>query len=106
MIVSEIVAHILDHVNAEASDSDESQVAGVESRAQFVRDAVESLVNDDRNRSLGQILQEIRKLAPGGPRRASFRRLVKNIIDEGEAHPHLAIQRWVGTNLESREQYG
>ncbi len=99
-LVRDVIAHILFHINAESSDSDESQVAGVDRRAQFVRSALQDLIDDDRDISPGQILQEIHNLAPGGRERAAFRRTIRNINIE-DISPQLAIQEWVARASES-----
>ena len=58
--VSETVAHILTHVNAEAATSDGSQIAGVSRRAQKIRDLLSPFTSDARDRSRQQFLEELR----------------------------------------------
>ena len=70
-IAKEVTAYILFHVNAEASDSDPSQVAGVVERAQYVRDAVQNLVADTKDNPLDTILQKISDDALGDDRQRS-----------------------------------
>ena len=96
--VSRVITHILHHVDAEAATSDPSQVAGVAKRAQMVRDAVESLKTDSRDLTLADLLIAIGDLVPGGSDKASLRRTLDNI----EQRPQLAIQAWVGKNVETR----
>ena len=100
--VRAIIGHILHHVNAEAADSDASQVAGVAGRAQLVRDAVRGLAADNRDLMLRDILQAIRDALPSRAERASFHRALVNMRDEGGTRPQLAIQTWVGKAQERR----
>ena len=99
-IVKELVTHILLHVNAAAGDSDPSQVAGVTERAQYVRDAVQNLVDDSRDTPLDTILQTISDDASGDTKQAAFRRMIVNTL--GDPRPQLTIQTWVGQGLEDR----
>ena len=99
-VVKELVAHILYHVNAEASDSDPSQAPGVQGRAQLVRVAVAGLVNDARDLPIDKVLQEIALATPAIPDTASFQKALTNMM--GEARPQLAIQAWVGEKQEQR----
>ena len=101
-IVSDLIAHILFHVNAEASDSDPSQVAGVARRAQYVRDVVAGLRSDSRDLDTDIILAAISTAAPDSADRTAFKRMVANQRTEGETHPQLAIQAWVGQAAEAR----
>ena len=95
-LVKDVVEHILFHVDAEASDSDPSQVSGVQQRAKAVRDTVATLKADNRNLALGDLLFEIRGLVRNGSRKASLQRTLGNI----EQRPQLALQAWVGKNRE------
>ena len=95
-LVKEVVAHILHHVDAEAGDSDASQVAGVAQRAQLVRDAVATLKADSRDLTLRDLITAISDLVPTSTRKASLRRALGNV----EQRPQLAIQTWVGKNRE------
>ena len=101
-VASGVIRHILHHTNAEASDSDPSQTAGVSARAQLVRDAVQGLRTDSRNISLRDILQAIYNAIPNRAGRASFRRAIENMRDSGERRVQLAIQAWVGKARETR----
>ena len=96
--VSEVVTHILFHVNAEARDSDPSQAPGVAQRARLVRDAVATLRADSRDLSLRDLITAIRDRVPTSTRKASLRRALANV----EQRPQLAIQAWVGKNRETR----
>ena len=100
-VPKDLVAHILRHVNAEAADSDPSQVAGVAGRAQYVRDAVRNLAADTKDNPLDTILQSISDDAPGGAKRASFRRAMANMRDSGERAPWIAVHEWVARGRES-----
>ena len=100
--VRNLIAHILHHVNAEAADSDPSQVAGVSRRAQLVRDAVQSLRTDSRDLTIRDILRAIYDAIPNRAGRASFRRAIENMRAEGGTRPQLAIQTWVGKARETR----
>ena len=101
-LVNELILHILLHVNAEASDSDSSQVPGVQGRAQLVRDAVDGLRADSRNLTIQNILQSVYNAIPAGQGRTSFRRALDNMRSEDETRPQLAIQTWVGKARETR----
>ena len=102
MAVQDIVAHILFHVNAEASDSDPSQVPGVARRAQYVRSAVAGLRSDSRDLDLDTILAAISAAAPSATDRSAFLRMIENQRTVGETRPQLAIQAWVGQAVETR----
>ena len=94
-IVSEVVAHILLHVNAEDDDRDESQTANV---GQLVRDAAASLRADGSDVTLRALLTSLSDLVPGGPDRASLRRALAAI----GPRPQLAVQAWVRNRQERR----
>ena len=100
--VRDLIAHIRHHVNAEAADSDPSQVAGVSRRAQLVRDAVQGLRTDPRDLTIRDILRAIYDAVPNRTGRASFRRAIENMRAEGGTRPQLAIQTWVGKARETR----
>ena len=101
-LVSDLISHILLHVNAEAADSDLSQVAGVQDRAQLVRDAVQGLRTNSRDLTLRDILQAIFDAIPTSTERDAFRRAIVNMRDSGERRVQLAIQNWVGKAEEVR----
>ena len=98
-VVREVIRHILHHVNAEAAESDASQVAGVVGRVQIVRNAVQGLVTDDRDTPLDDLLQSISAAVSAGTEQQSFRSALTNMM--GGSRPQLAIQAWVGKKLES-----
>ena len=100
--MSDLVAHILFHVNAEASDSDPSQVAGVARRAQYVRNVIAGLRLDSRDLDLDTILAAISAAAPVSTDRSSFRRAIENQRIVRDTRPQLAIQAWVGQGVETR----
>ncbi len=102
MRVQDFVEHALHHVNAEAAESDPSQVAGVAARAQYVRDTVASFRADTRELSKDAILAELSSAASLSALQASFQNSVANMRAEGETRPQLAIQNWVGKNKERR----
>lgn len=102
MQVRDLVGHILHHVNAEAAESDPSQVAGVAARAQYVRDTVAGFETDARDLSLDTILAAISSAASLSALQVSFKNSIANMRAEGETRPQLAIQAWVGKNRESR----
>ena len=102
MKVQALVAHILHHVNAEAADSDPSQVAGVADRAQLVRSAVQGLRTDPRDLAIRDSLQVIYDAIPDRAGQSSFRNVLVNMRASGETRPQLAIQTWVGKNRETR----
>lgn len=88
------ISHILKHVDAEAADSDPTQTAGIQARAQLVRDSVQSFVGDDRDIVMPVLLTEIHGNIPNGQGRNSLRRAVTSMREEDE-HPWLAIHEWV-----------
>ena len=90
------MAHILFHVNAEAADSDPSQVGGVQQRAVLVRRALSSLMSDNRDLPLKATLLAVHDRVPDDPGKASLQRTLGNI----EQRPHLALQTWVGKGRE------
>ncbi len=101
-VVKDLVDHILHHVVAEDAERDPSQVAGVGERAQFARDTLVSLAQDDSDRPLGDIVSDIALAAPGGPLRASFRRAIANMVASGERTPWLATMEWVARRWETQ----
>ena len=101
-IVADVVTHILFHVNAEASDSDPSQVPGVARRAQYVRSVVASLRSDSRELDLDTILAAISAAAPVSTDRTGFKRMMENQRTTRDTRPQLAIQAWVGKGVETR----
>ncbi len=102
MKVKDLVTHILRHVDAEAAESDPSQVAGVAARAQYVRDTVDGFRADTRELSKDAILAEFSGAASLSALQVSFKNSVVNMRDEGATRPQLAIQTWVGKNRERR----
>ena len=102
-VVSDLMRHILFHVNAEDSGPpDPSQVPGVARRAQYVRDVVASLRTDSRELDLDTILVAISAAAPSATDRSSFRRAIDNQRTAHDTRPQLAIQAWVGQGVETR----
>ena len=97
-IASEIIRHILHHVDAEAAESDPSQAPGVAGRVQIVRDAVQGFVADSSEVALGDLLQSISAAVPSGTGQQSFQNALANML--GEDRPQLAIQEWVGKKRE------
>ncbi len=100
--VSDLITHILHHVDAEAADSDASQVAGVAARAQYVRDSVATLKTDSRDLNIDKALEEISAATSLSALQVSFKKAIENIRDDG-TRPQLAIQEWVSKKLEGRE---
>ena len=100
--MTDLVAHILFHVNAEAADSDPSQVPGVARRAQYVRSAVAGLRSDSRDLDMDTILAAISAAAPSSTDRTEFKRVVENQRTVRGTRPQLAIQAWVGQGVETR----
>ena len=102
-IVSEIVAHILFHVDAEDTlIQDESQKDGVKDRADYVRDAIDIFTDDERDVETVTWLKEFALAGKPGRLRGSFRRMLKNA--EADNRPRLTIQAWVGRQSEFREE--
>ncbi len=98
-VVNDFVKHLLLHVDAEAATRDPSQAVGVATRAAYVRDAVRNLVGETKDNSLTSILQNIADDARGDAKRQSFRRAIASSKDV--PRPHLAIQEWVRTGVDS-----
>ncbi len=98
--VNYVIGHIRRHIIAESSDSDPTQVVGVEDRAQLVLDAIESLRGDLREISLRDLLIEIHDLIPDRPERDSFRRAMAFMRDSGARTPWVAIHEWVAREQE------
>jgi hypothetical protein len=117
-IVSEVVAHIIHHVDAEdtliqdPSQKDgvkdradyvkESQKDGVKDRADYVKDAFQPYEDDLRDLPIYAFLQEVAANAPPKQLRPRFRRVISNIEAIEDPRPRLAIQHWVGTEEEER----
>ena len=99
-IVREIVSHILHHVDAEASSTDESQTDGVPDRADYVLDAIDTFTDDERDIEVVTWLREFALEGKPGRLRGSFRRMLMNAEDD--PRPRLVIQEWVGKNTERR----
>ncbi len=76
-VTKDVIAHILKHVDAEASDSDPSQVAGVGRRAQYVRDTLASFKTDTRDLKIDALLVEIDTAASLSADSASFKRTIQ-----------------------------
>ena len=102
MEVKELIKHILHDVDAEAATSDQSQVAGVARRAQYVRDSVASLKTDTKDVSIDTILADISSAAALTADQTSFTRAIQNQRDSKTTRPQLAIQTWVGKARETR----
>jgi hypothetical protein len=102
MKVRDLVEHILHHTNAEAAESDSSQVPGVAARAQYVRDTVRGFETDKRELSIDVALKEISDATSLSALQVSFKKSIANLLDAGETRPQLAIQAWVGKNRKSR----
>ena len=99
-LVKGIVAHILDHVLAEASSVDESQTDGVQDRADYVLDAIDIFVDDNRDIETNTFLKELAQSGKGGPLRGAWGRMLKNAEDD--PRPRLLIQAWVNDESEER----
>ena len=100
-IVKEVITHILLHVDAESKDVDESQVAGVEKRAQYVRDVLSGLTEDTSQKELSEILQLISKASSTDTKQESFKKTLDFILTDAGVKPQSAIQTWVGKGLEN-----
>ncbi len=100
MKVQDFVEHVLHHVNAEAAESDPSQVAGVPARAQYVRDTVSGFKTDTRELSKDAILVELSDAASLSALQVSFQKVVTNTRADDGIRPQLSIQTWVGKALE------
>lgn len=99
-VTKDVIAHILKHVNAEAGDSDPSQVAGVARRAQYVRDAVASFKADTRDLTIDMLLAEISTAASLSADSESFKRTIQNHRDRSGYKPWIPIGEWVSKELE------
>ena len=103
-IVSTIVDHILEHVNAEASSIDESQTDGVQDRADYVLDAIDTFTDDERDIEGVTWLREFALEGKPGRLRGSFRRMLMNAEDD--PRPRLLIQAWIADESEERGARG
>lgn len=102
-IVSEVVTHIIHHVDAEDTlIQDPSQKDGVKDRADYVKDAFQDYEDDLRDIPELVLMQEVSDTASPGQMRQGFRRMIANMIDEDEERPRLAIQEWVCREWERR----
>ena len=99
-IVSEVVTHVLEHVLAESSSTDESQADGMEARSDYAVDAIDIFLDDARELDKELLLRELALSGKPGRLRGSWRRLLKNA--ETDTRPRLAIQNWVGKAEEER----
>ncbi len=102
MKVKDLVAHILHHVDAEAAESDLSQVAGVAGRAQYVRDTVAGFKTDTRELTKDAILVELSGAASLSALQVSFQKAMTNTRADDGIRPQLSIQAWVGKAQERR----
>lgn len=102
-IVSEIVDHILHHVDAEDTlIPDPSQVPGVRGRATYARQFFNSFLGDTRDLDQYVFLNEASGVAPPNPRRGSMRGMLAAAEAINDPRPRLIIQEWVGKATENR----
>lgn len=103
-IVSEVIAHILKHTNAVASDSDTPQhTAGKAERALYVTNTTAVAINDDRDLTMDQIMAALSSIAVVGAEQASYQAAIANEATSTRPRPQLALADWVGTGSEVRE---
>ena len=95
---SEVIAHIMAHLEAEAATADRSQAPGVAERARYARAALQQLARDTRSRSRDEIMLDVSHAAAVDAKQEGFQRTIRNLL--GDSRPHHAVQRWVGQNTE------
>ena len=94
-IVSQEVAHILFHVNAENDAIDDSQIPGVQGRAGQVRAALAPLKNNNDDVTRAEFIDLIRNRARPPDTELLDEINAINPDDDGEKI-RLALQSWVG----------
>ena len=101
-VTKDVIAHILKHVNAEASVADDTQTPGMVGRAQYVRDAVDGIKVDNRDLSMDAILAEMVAVAPVGTDQTAYRAACATERGRPIANqkPWLAIHGWVSKEQE------
>ena len=105
VVVSETVAHMLEHVLAEATLlMDESQSDGGQDRADYAVDAIDIFTDDDRDIEIDAFLKELALSGLPGPLRGAWRRMLLNAEDD--PRPRLVIQNWIGDESEVRGENG
>ncbi len=102
MRVKEYITHILFHINAEASDSDPSQTAGVGRRAQYVRDALDSLKLDSRELTLDDLYTALLDASLADGEKAAYNRTLTSGRRETERRIQLLLRGWVQNESETR----
>ena len=96
-IVSELVAHIIFHTDAEDTlIRDPSQKDGVKDRAEYVKEAFKIYEDDARDIPELVLMQEVSDTATGGQLRNSFRRAIAEMIEQEDENSQNSIQEWVG----------
>jgi len=99
-VVSETVEHILRHVLAEATVlQDPSQTDGVQDRADYVIDAIDTFTDDERDIETEIWLRELSLAGKPGRLRGSWRRMLLN-AEKYPDDPQVLIQDWVGMESE------
>ncbi len=99
-VISETVAHILDHVLAEATVlQDPSQTDGVRDRADYTVDAIDTFTDDERDVETEIWLREFSLAGKPGPLRGSFRRMLLS-AEKYPDDPQKLIHEWVGMESE------
>ena len=99
MIVSEEVAHIKFHVDAEAADTDPSQIAGVQIRADQVSSMVGPLQNNNDDVTRTAFLDLLRNRVSGPPGQdvpALLAEINAFDPDDNGEQIQLTLQSWVG----------
>ena len=96
-LVSQVITHVLKHVISEASDTAPDQTPGLIERAQYVRNALNNLKNDNRNLPMPAILTLMKTSGPPGPNRANYRAACDKERSRPEVNqkPWLQIHGWV-----------
>ena len=91
--LSDEIAHILFHVEAEAAGAAPNQVSGVAARAQAVRDLVASWKTDSRQRTRKQLLTDMKRDVLDAELQTELEKL--NPDDDGQKL-RRALATWVG----------
>ncbi len=96
MQVKEHITHILLHTNAEANQPpDQSQTPEVGRRAQYVRDAVDSLKVDSRELTLDELYDALLGSSTVDADKTSYDKTLTNAKANDSDGPQTWIQNWV-----------
>ena len=100
-IVSEVITHLLKHVNAEAANTDQTQTPGMSDRAQFARDSNTPLLSNNADVPIDGIYGLMITAVSGGADKASYVQVINDARTRGDQRPQLVVHGWV-----AREEAG